>query len=242
MKLILLSVVVLSLAIDTRCGVVVNIYEKMKNTTNAIKDDIKGWISSGKDLVFGGHNHEGVKETETAPDCNHEGKNEGIIKGVYRKVHDKVDHLKENIHNLFTGGAEKPNIVESTTLKNKVVGASDKVDFQNNKNDKNNFNKQTNTIQNSTQETLIDSDDNFNIDIRNTFSKANETVQNVKKNGEETVNNFKNTVKNTEQEIVQNANDFEDKEQKLRTEVSSNVKSKLEKQENSFMDDLKKHM
>lgn len=248
MRLILLSVVILYLTIDTRCGVVVNMFEKMKNTTNDIKHDIKGWISTGKDFVFGDHNHEGAKETENAPDCNnHKENHEGIIKGLIRKVHDKVDHVKENIHNLFTGNAENHNTVESTTKVTKEVGASDKVDFQNNKNDENSLSsntngvKPTNPIQNPLKDTLVDSDDNFNIDIRGTFTKGNETVQNVKTNVEETANNVKNTVNNTEEIVVQNVKDFQDNEEFI-AKVPSNIKSKIDKQGNSFMEDLKKQM
>lgn len=213
MNLLLFSVVILSLSIDTRCGVVVNLFEKMKNTTSDIKDDIKGLISTGKEMVFGGHSHEGA---ENMPDCHNshnfnEKKNEGVIAGLFRKVHDKVDNLKQNVHNMFSGNAEHPNIVESTTKVNKIVGASDKVDLQYNKNE-----KPTNPIQNPKNDTSVDSDNNFNfsIDVRDAFSKGNNTVQNVKKNVGDTVNKIKNTVKNTEQEVMRDAKDIQGKEQK----------------------------
>lgn len=249
MRLIILSIIVTSLAIDTKCGVIESVYGKMKNTTNVIKDDIKGWISSGKDLVFGGHNHDEAKKTENAPDCNNHEGDEGVIKGLYRKVHDKIDHVKQKIHNIFT---DNTNSVESTTIQNKDVAASDKVDPQNNKNDKNNLNNitngenPTNPIQNPLKDSLVNSDDdfNFNIDIRDSFSKGNETVQNVKENIDKAVNNLKSSVKDTKQEIDRHVKDIQDKEEELLDKVSSNIKSstdKLEKQSNSFTDDLKKH-
>lgn len=200
MRLIILSVVVLSLAIDARCGVVLDLFGKIKDTTNDIKDDIKGFFSSGKDLVFGDHHHEGLKEPHNPPDCNNheEKRGEGFVSGLFRKVHDKVDDVKHNVHNMFTGNAKYPNNVETTTKVNKVVGASNKVDFQNNKDNKNTLNngdKPLNPNQNPINNTVVDSDENFNfdIDVRDSFPKDNETARNIKKNVEETVNNVKNT-------------------------------------------------
>lgn len=245
MKLIILSIFVISLAIDTRSGVVQDIFGKMKNTTNHIKDDVKGWLSSGKDLVFGEHNHEEAKETEHNPECHHED-GEGIIKGLVRKVHDKVDHVKEKIHNIFAGNTENNIHVESTTTQINVVGASVKVDLPNKKDENNITNGEhpTNPIQNP-QKDSVDSDENFNfnIDVRDSFSKTNEAAQNAKKDIDMARDNLQSDVSKVKEELERKTKDIQDRTEEMLNKVSSNIKSSrdtLEKQSNSFTDDLKK--
>lgn len=101
--------VLLSVIIKVNSGVIDDVYSKARNTTRAIHEDINGWLSYGKDLVYGERTETKIEKRVDVPnntidttehDLNIE---DGVFKEIYNKLHNRVIAVRKRIHDIILG-------------------------------------------------------------------------------------------------------------------------------------------
>lgn len=137
MKLSCSIIIILLTIILTECGMIDDAYNKVKNTTTDVKDNVYGWWSFGKEIVFG-------KEKEVISVNNNNGNSDvivkhdkGIISSVLEKFENGLLNVRNRIHNIGNvdesksdnNESESPGFVKNmyNKVKNKIVKLKDGV-------------------------------------------------------------------------------------------------------------------
>ncbi|XP_063378476.1 uncharacterized protein LOC134665434 [Cydia fagiglandana] len=110
MKLYIVLLVAVFIADKASCGVIEGAYDKVSNTTQAVKEDVYSWWSYGVDKVMG--------ESEDASKAAHPADEDqsSLIGKFYNKVKGGVSSGYMKVHNFILGEDSDPNKTIIRTL------------------------------------------------------------------------------------------------------------------------------
>lgn len=118
-KLLITFVILLINILNTNSNIIENVYGKVKNTTGAIKHDIKSWWSYGKGIVFGNEHH----SDEPKIDVRNGEEHRGIMERAYSKIESGIHAVWKGVHHIAIGDDKNKSVVANLydKVKNKLT-------------------------------------------------------------------------------------------------------------------------